>query len=743
MSNNANDKKKELNRIHKEHQRIHKNIASLVNNEYHRAHKSIKTNDKNKEHNRIQKNNKSKGEHNRTYQNDTCCDENEELNNEHKEHKRIYKEQQRVHKSIALPEMDEQHRVKHKSIKPNDGNKEHNRTQKNTKAKEEHKEHNRIKEEHKEHYRIQKNTKAKEEHRKHNYRIQKNTKATEEHKEHNRIYQNDTCCDENEELNNDEHKEHKRIYKEHQRAHKSIALLEIDEQHRIHKSIKPNDENKEHNRTQKNTKAKEEHKEHNRIKEEHKEHNRIQKKTKAKEEHKEHNRIYRNDTCCDDNEELSNDKHKEHKRIHKNAVSCDKNIEISRLSKNTKSSDENNEHNRTRVNTKDYNIESIKIIKEKEYIHKEAQKNKKLFDSKDTIRINLLNIQGLSQVKAVELEEMMKTNELLCLTETQQKIEKTKLKKSTKYLTTMRTQEEKKGGGLMIMHKSNNITIEKCSATNNNLMITKCKAYGETFKLILVYMSVDDTNQNKEIMEEIEKAIENTKEDFIIMGDFNGHVGFLGNHPMNKNGELLCNLIDKHTLVLLNGHPECEGEITWEQRGRKSVIDYILVNKNMHEKFISMVIDENREFCDLSDHNLMTAVFQGSKRCGKTFVRKHSSESTYMKINDETKAAFMDTVRNNINIDTSIGEYERVICNAKEKCLMKTIKRKVSSQDNNKEENAWFNKEIENAIKLRKSYNRQKRNENNEFKKMFYVIFIMNKRKEYNPSSEMPLPNMR
>ena len=77
-------------------------------------------------------------------------------------------------------------------------------------------------------------------------------------------------------------------------------------------------------------------------------------------------------------------------------------------------------------------------------------------------------------------------------------------------------------------------------------------------------------------------------------------VGFIGNHPMNKNGELLCNLIDKHTQVLLNGHPECEGEITWEQRGRKSVIDYILVNKNMHENFISMVIDEDRKFCDLS-----------------------------------------------------------------------------------------------------------------------------------------------
>ena len=126
---------------------------------------------------------------------------------------------------------------------------------------------------------------------------------------------------------------------------------------------------------------------------------------------------------------VNKDEHKEHKRIHKNAVYCDENIEISRLSKNTKSSDENNEHNRTRVNTKDYNIESINIIKEKEHIHKEAQKNKKLLNSKDTIGINLLNIQGLCQVKAVELEEMMKTNELLCLTETQQKIEKTKLKR--------------------------------------------------------------------------------------------------------------------------------------------------------------------------------------------------------------------------------------------------------------------------------------------------------------------------
>ena len=75
-------------------------------------------------------------------------------------------------------------------------------------------------------------------------------------------------------------------------------------------------------------------------------------------------------------------------------------------------------------------------------------------------------------------------------------------------------------------------------------------------------MSVDSTLQNKTIMKEIESIIEDTQESYMILGDFNGHLGFLGPHPMNKNGELLYNLIDKHNLILLNGHPECTGEIT-------------------------------------------------------------------------------------------------------------------------------------------------------------------------------------
>ena len=39
---------------------------------------------------------------------------------------------------------------------------------------------------------------------------------------------------------------------------------------------------------------------------------------------------------------------------------------------------------------------------------------------------------------------------------------------------------------------------------------------------------------------------------------------------------------------------------------------------------------------------------------------------------------------------------------------MKTMKKKIPKQGN-KEDNIWFNKEIEKAIKTRKLYNRQKR----------------------------------
>ena len=55
---------------------------------------------------------------------------------------------------------------------------------------------------------------------------------------------------------------------------------------------------------------------------------------------------------------------------------------------------------------------------------------------------------------------------------------------------------------------------------------------------------------------------------------------------MNKNGKLMLDFAEENSLIILNGHTECNGTITWESRGRQSVIDYILINNEMPKQFM-------------------------------------------------------------------------------------------------------------------------------------------------------------
>ena len=97
-------------------------------------------------------------------------------------------------------------------------------------------------------------------------------------------------------------------------------------------------------------------------------------------------------------------------------------------------------------------------------------------------------------------------------------------------------------------------------------------------------MLVTNYDGNNQLIQYVQEHIENTK-NYIILGDFNGHTGFLGPHSMNKNGDMMLDLIDRNNRILLNGHPECKGEITWQQRERKSTIDYLIIDTELHQRF--------------------------------------------------------------------------------------------------------------------------------------------------------------
>ena len=49
----------------------------------------------------------------------------------------------------------------------------------------------------------------------------------------------------------------------------------------------------------------------------------------------------------------------------------------------------------------------------------------------------------------------------------------------------------------------------------------------------------------------------------LLLGDFNGHVGFLGEQKLNINGKLILEWLDKYDLTILNDVCECEGTYTW------------------------------------------------------------------------------------------------------------------------------------------------------------------------------------
>ena len=79
----------------------------------------------------------------------------------------------------------------------------------------------------------------------------------------------------------------------------------------------------------------------------------------------------------------------------------------------------------------------------------------------------------------------------------------------------------------------------------------------------------------------------------LIMGDFNGHVGLLGDHETNVNGVRLLNFGEKHGLVILNADDKCEGVYTRVQGETRSVLDYYLVNEGMYRSpFERLRIDE-------------------------------------------------------------------------------------------------------------------------------------------------------
>lgn len=275
----------------------------------------------------------------------------------------------------------------------------------------------------------------------------------------------------------------------------------------------------------------------------------------------------------------------------------------------------------------------------------------------------------------------------------------------------MRERSDQKGGGLMIIWRENeDIIMEKMETKSNDILLVESKVNKMEISIVLIYMSVNDYGRNAEIRKEIKTIVgraQQNEREIIILGDFNGHLGFIGSQKLDTNGKMILELMETYKLILLNDVPECKGAVTWQQGEKKSTIDFILTSEKLFTNFENMIIDENWEETCMSDHNLIKATFWTSK----TQRRKYNKEKEIQifKINNSRKEKFLKEVKEEIQDKDEINlhDFNNVIKNKATKCMKVTIK--IDSERNKLSEPIWMNKKIKAEISKRREINKEKR----------------------------------
>ena len=132
---------------------------------------------------------------------------------------------------------------------------------------------------------------------------------------------------------------------------------------------------------------------------------------------------------------------------------------------------------------------------------------------------------------------------------------------------------------------------------------------GFNVQIVLVYGPQENDPEDiresfyHDVSVQIQKAYLNG-DSVLLVGDFNAKLGYsvIQNdiHPMSKNGELLFNMSNKYNMKVLNSSKFCTGTFTrihkYKQEIEKSALEYVFVSSDLEKHFISMHIDESKDF---------------------------------------------------------------------------------------------------------------------------------------------------
>ena len=98
-------------------------------------------------------------------------------------------------------------------------------------------------------------------------------------------------------------------------------------------------------------------------------------------------------------------------------------------------------------------------------------------------------------------------------------------------------------------------------------------------KLEQLMVGIDEANERGEI--------------YMMVGDFNGHLGYLGYQGENENGKIINRFIEESGMILMNIDNKCRGTYTWERGESRSAIDLVLTNERGYANVEEVILTKS------------------------------------------------------------------------------------------------------------------------------------------------------
>ncbi|KAL0839235.1 hypothetical protein ABMA28_016001 [Loxostege sticticalis] len=196
------------------------------------------------------------------------------------------------------------------------------------------------------------------------------------------------------------------------------------------------------------------------------------------------------------------------------------------------------------------------------------------------------------------------------------------------------------GVGFIVKKNLVNNIIE-LTGISERISILNIKLNGEEWSIIQAY-SPTESNKKEDLIkiekfyEELQKTIETTHKNVIVMGDFNGQIGTqnsgeehaIGSHGFgtrSKNGSRLVNFSLENRLSILNSYykKKITKKWTWISPNglHKNEIDFIMSNNKKVFKNVSVI--QNLNFN--TDHRIVRATMAGNRpKKTRQFHNKHA-----------------------------------------------------------------------------------------------------------------------